>query len=194
MSSAAFTPPKASRSPRADRSGAAVTPAAATPPTEEALDARTQQWLAGFGTPGRSTSRGRQFELRYVLRLLPPANGTSAARRVALRLMRLRMLAATLSGQQPGPEASVRKLLADEHGQDIMNLARDLAGPAGLLEGAGPLGEQSAEWHRGWLFAPALTIGGGTSQVQKNILAERVLGLPAEPRVDTDRAWKDLPR
>ncbi|QLG09887.1 DEAD/DEAH box helicase [Deinococcus sp. D7000] len=67
----------------------AVTPAASTPPTEEALDARTQQWLAGFGTPGRSTSRGRQFELRYVLRLLPPANGTSAARRVALRLMRL---------------------------------------------------------------------------------------------------------
>lgn len=107
----------------------------------------------------------------------------------ALRLMRLRMLAATLSGQQPGPEASVRKLLADEHGQDIMNLARDLAGPAGLLEGAGPLGEQSAEWHRGWLFAPALTIGGGTSQVQKNILAERVLGLPRDADPDAGRPW-----
>jgi alkylation response protein AidB-like acyl-CoA dehydrogenase len=107
----------------------------------------------------------------------------------ALRLMRLRMLAATLSGQQPGPEASVRKLLADEHGQDIMNLARDLAGADGLLEGVGPLGERSAEWHRGWLFAPALTIGGGTSQVQKNILAERVLGLPRDADPDAGRPW-----
>ncbi|MDV6374445.1 SNF2-related protein [Deinococcus arenicola] len=59
------------------------------PQTEEALDARTQQWLAGFGASGRTASRGRQFELRYVLRLLPPSNGTSSARRVALRLVRL---------------------------------------------------------------------------------------------------------
>ncbi|OLV17652.1 DEAD/DEAH box helicase [Deinococcus marmoris] len=56
---------------------------------EEALDARTQQWLAGFGASGRTASRGRQFELRYVLRLLPPSNGTSPTRRVALRVVRL---------------------------------------------------------------------------------------------------------
>ncbi|GGL68605.1 hypothetical protein GCM10010840_03360 [Deinococcus aerolatus] len=66
-----------------------VATAAAPSQTEEALDARTQQWLSGFGASGRSPSRGRQFELRYVLRLLPPSNGTSTSRRLAVRLMRL---------------------------------------------------------------------------------------------------------
>jgi superfamily II DNA or RNA helicase len=56
---------------------------------EETLDARTQQWLAGFGTSPQGPTRGRQFELRYVLRLLPPPNGAVSARRVAVRLMRV---------------------------------------------------------------------------------------------------------
>ncbi len=111
-----------------------------------------------------------------------------------LRLMRLRMLAATIAGQQPGPEASVRKMLADQHGRDIMDLARDLAGADGLLEGAGPLGDDSQDWHYGWLFAPALTIGGGTSQVQRNILAERVLGLPRDGDPDAGRSWSETRR
>ncbi|MBZ9751937.1 ATP-dependent helicase [Deinococcus sp. HMF7604] len=57
-------------------------------PAEEPLDARTQQWLASF-TESRSPGRGRQFELRYVLRLLPPSSTVGGARRVALRLVRL---------------------------------------------------------------------------------------------------------
>jgi 3-oxochol-4-en-24-oyl-CoA dehydrogenase len=95
-----------------------------------------------------------------------------------LRLIRLRTVSAKIQGRQPGPEASVRNALADEHGQHIMGLAKDLAGLRGLLADSGPLGKPAGEWASGFLFSPALTIGGGTSEVQRNIIAERVLGLP----------------
>ncbi|PTA68148.1 SNF2-related protein [Deinococcus arcticus] len=73
------------------------------PPTEEPLDARTQQWLAAFGEQ-QSPGRGRQFELRYVLRLLPPATAGGGGRRVALKLVRLPLRAgegADLRGAEP---------------------------------------------------------------------------------------------
>ena len=95
-----------------------------------------------------------------------------------LRLIRLRTVTAAIRGEPPGAEASVRKILADEHGQRIMGLAKDLAGPGGMLATEGPLGSDPSLWHYGFLFAPALTIGGGTGEVQRNIVAERVLGLP----------------
>jgi alkylation response protein AidB-like acyl-CoA dehydrogenase len=119
-----------------------------------------------------------------------------------LRLIRLRTLSARLAGRAPGPEASVQKLLADEHGQRVMELAKDLVGASGLLVGSGPEGKLPPDrrggateirfseslvpgvervWHYGFLFAPALTIGGGTWAVQRNIIGELVLGLPREP-------------
>ncbi len=120
-----------------------------------------------------------------------------------LRLVQLRTLSARLAGRTPGPEASVQKLMADEHGQHVMEVAKDIAGTAGMLSGSGPVGELPARrrngateirfptnlfpgvdriWHYGYLFSPALTIGGGTWAVQRNIVAEQVLGLPREPR------------
>jgi alkylation response protein AidB-like acyl-CoA dehydrogenase len=57
-----------------------------------------------------------------------------------LRLVRLRTVSAQVRGEAPGPEASIRKVLADEHGQRVFGLAKDLAGPAGMLTDAGPLG------------------------------------------------------
>ena len=103
-----------------------------------------------------------------------------------LRLLRLRLLSAALAGRDQGPEASVRKALADDHGQEVMGLAQRLAGTAGLLDGRGPGGVGGAEgasWTYGFFYAQALTIGGGTSIVQRNIIAERVLGLPKDVTV-----------
>jgi alkylation response protein AidB-like acyl-CoA dehydrogenase len=110
-----------------------------------------------------------------------------------LRVLRLRMVSAVLAGRAPGAEASVRKAVADAHGQHVMDLARDLAGPFGMLTGTGPTAGRGhdpagadaaahgATWSRGFLFSPALTVGGGTAEVQRNIVAEKVLGLPRDP-------------
>ncbi|WP_244898063.1 SNF2-related protein [Deinococcus indicus] len=71
-------------------------------PTEEPLDARTQQWLASF-TETRSAARGRQFELRYVLRFLPPGTSVGGTRRVAVQLTRV-----PLRAEQPDLSAAER--------------------------------------------------------------------------------------
>ncbi|HEY6316490.1 MAG TPA: acyl-CoA dehydrogenase family protein [Acidimicrobiia bacterium] len=119
-----------------------------------------------------------------------------------LRLIQLRTLASRLAGREPGPYASVQKVLSDEHGQHVMELAKDLSGTDGMLAGSGPPGTLAPRartgpteinvatdlvpgvdpvWHYGFLFSPALTIGGGTWAVQRNIIGERVLGLPRDP-------------
>lgn len=105
-----------------------------------------------------------------------------------LELVRLRTLSQRLAGREPGPEASVRKILADEHGQRVMSLGKALIGAGGLLAEAShaevpPMFQTfgTAGFTHGYLFARALTIGGGTGEVQRNILAERVLGLPRDP-------------
>ena len=129
-----------------------------------------------------------------------------------LRLNRLRTLSARLAGKHPGPEASIQKLMADEHGQNTLELARDIAGTSGMLEGAGPEGEVPGRmgmgvtennfrsnqfpnvdpiWHYGYLFSPALTIGGGTFAVQRNIVAEHVLGLQRDINVEKGKTWAE---
>jgi alkylation response protein AidB-like acyl-CoA dehydrogenase len=104
-----------------------------------------------------------------------------------LRILRLRMVAAMIARpagapSEPGPEASVRKALADRHGQRLFQLAVDLCGADGLLAQENPPQLPGLfPWVAGFLFSPALTIGGGTAEVQRNIIAERVLGLPRDP-------------
>jgi alkylation response protein AidB-like acyl-CoA dehydrogenase len=98
-----------------------------------------------------------------------------------LRMLRLRSVAA-LVGRAPGPEASVRKAIADRHGQKLFDLAVDLCGAEGMLARESPPHLPGLfPWSAGFLFSPALTIGGGTAEVQRNIIAERVLGLPRDP-------------
>lgn len=111
-----------------------------------------------------------------------------------LRLIRLRTVTAAIKGRPPGPEASIRKVMADEHGQRIMEMAKDLAGAAGALSDVGPLGTDPDMWGHGFLFAPALTIGGGTGDVQRNIIGERVLGLPHDIDVEQGLSWAEARR
>lgn len=99
-----------------------------------------------------------------------------------LRLLGNRVLTAMLAGRDPGPEASIRKTLADVHGQRVMALAKDLRGPGGMLGVQSPDAEATDVWHWGYLFSRALTIGGGTTEVQRGIIGERLLGLPREPK------------
>jgi 3-oxochol-4-en-24-oyl-CoA dehydrogenase len=129
-----------------------------------------------------------------------------------LDLIRLRTLSARLRGEQPGPEASIRKILGDEHGQHVMNLVKDVLGADGMLTGAGGrafvpgtdtrgLGPSRPStdlhdpgWHDGFLFSAALTIGGGTGEVQRNIVAERVLGLPHDVDIQVGQSWSQNQR
>jgi alkylation response protein AidB-like acyl-CoA dehydrogenase len=110
-----------------------------------------------------------------------------------LRILRLRTVSAVVAGREPGAEASIRKALADEHGQHLMGLVKDLAGAAGMADGSsqGRSPFDSQLWTHGFLFAPALTIGGGTSEVQRNIVGERVLGLPKEPDVEAGKSFSE---
>lgn len=130
-----------------------------------------------------------------------------------LDLIRLRTLTAALKGEQPGPEASIRKILADEHGQHVMGLARDMVGASAMLTGGDGtdafvpgtdskgLGPEKPEgglmhpgWYDGFMFSQALTIGGGTGDVQRNIVAERVLGLPHDVNVTAGMTWAEAQR
>ena len=115
-----------------------------------------------------------------------------------IEIIRMRTLTARLRGEAPGPEASVRKIMADEHGQRAMEVARDITGADAMVIGEpdAKIGKTiwSKSWYSGYMFSKALTIGGGTGEVQRNILGERVLGLPAEPDPTVGMSWAEARR
>ena len=99
----------------------------------------------------------------------------------------------------PGPEGSIGKLSAAELNKDIFECAVDLLGPEGMLYGDYTLREQKRAMdlstpQRAFLRMRANSIEGGTTEVMKNILGERVLGLPGDVRVDRDVPWSQVPR
>jgi alkylation response protein AidB-like acyl-CoA dehydrogenase len=104
-----------------------------------------------------------------------------------------------LAAGQPGPEGSAAKLVFARLNQDISELEVELAGPDGLLYDdwtmRRPQGANFFGRNPGYRFlrAKGNSIEGGTSEILRNIIAERVLGLPKEARADTG-PWKDLPR
>ena len=97
-------------------------------------------------------------------------------------LLTHKIVEAVMNDEDPSPYASIRKARTDANAQAMLELMTDLAGPDGML---GIQDEEAAEtdpWHWAFLFSRALTIGGGTSEIQRNIIGERLLGLPREPR------------
>jgi alkylation response protein AidB-like acyl-CoA dehydrogenase len=109
--------------------------------------------------------------------------------------------AAAQHRREPGPEGSIAKLQMAELNKAIYELCVDLSGTDGLLidtyEEIAPdftTVHGSADVRKAYLRSLANSIEGGTSEVLRNILGERVLGLPGEPRVDRDLPWKDVRR
>ncbi len=103
-----------------------------------------------------------------------------------LELLNARVITKLGRGQIPGAESSVMKLALARIVSKAGELGVALLGPDGL--------RRRGTWQNQLLGAPALHIAGGTDEIQKNLAAERVLGLPAEPRSDRDVPFQDLPR
>jgi len=96
----------------------------------------------------------------------------------ALKVLNLRRAQRAVIGAGPGPEGNVTKLVLAEHGHDRARLQADLAGPAtAFLDGDGALAGFSQ------LATRAMSIAGGTSEITRNQIAERILGLPRDPLI-----------
>lgn len=118
----------------------------------------------------------------------------------AQRLTSERSRASATAGS-PGPEGSIGKMVGAELNQQIYEFCMDLLGPEGILYHSYAMYGANAgtgDWRgpvqQRYLRSRANTIEGGTSEVMRNILGERVLGLPGDLRADAGMAWKDVPR
>jgi alkylation response protein AidB-like acyl-CoA dehydrogenase len=162
--------------------------------------------LGGGPTPRGGGPIGELVDVwRAVRDDLPPTTAAVCRDAVADLWIRAELLRltnqrakATATGGAPGPEGSVGKLASAELGKQIYELALELLGARGMLHAPGYPMARSASHPSGvsgrFLRSRASTIEGGTSEIMRNILGERVLGLPGDIRVDTDVPWRDVPR
>ena len=147
----------------------------------------------GFERGGTATVVYLGFELEFwdLLRDLEKSGRTGdplvrqqlawAYTHVALmRFHGLRLAARMLAGGESGPEASIVKAFRTEYHRRLGEIAVNLAGPASLVRPEGA-GYALGRWQEAFLSSRAGTIYSGTSEIQRNIMAERVLGLPREP-------------
>ncbi|MFP8880985.1 MAG: acyl-CoA dehydrogenase family protein, partial [Myxococcota bacterium] len=102
-----------------------------------------------------------------------------------------RTLTAISRGTTPGPEASIGKLVGAPLRQQMAAFAIDLQGASGSLVSADAA--QEGVWQNAWLGAPGMRLAGGTDEILRNIVAERVLGLPPEMRADKGVPFSDIP-
>jgi len=99
-----------------------------------------------------------------------------------MKLEAYRQLTDALRGRPPGISASINKLVTTELNHDIARTALEILGSAGPLARRAPHVRDRGVWPLDFMYSLGLVIGGGTSQIQKNIIAERGLGMPKEPR------------
>ncbi|MDA3039325.1 MAG: acyl-CoA dehydrogenase family protein, partial [Actinomycetota bacterium] len=112
------------------------------------------------------------------------------AHRQLMKLNGQRAKARSKQGQPPGAESSTGKLMGSDYGRKLREVGLAIEGPHGqLVDGDAPLDGIVQSYG---LFQPAMSIAGGTDEVQRNIIGERVLGLPKEPDVSRDVAWRDI--
>jgi alkylation response protein AidB-like acyl-CoA dehydrogenase len=109
-----------------------------------------------------------------------------------LKYTTYRTMTALSRGQTPGPESSIAKVVSATVMQDMANTAMELEDQYGIITDPelSPLG---AAFQSALMAAPGLRIAGGTDEILRNIIAERVLGLPQDVRLDKEVAFKDIP-
>jgi alkylation response protein AidB-like acyl-CoA dehydrogenase len=142
------------------------------------------------------------FELARTLELdgEPAVKNTAVREKLAewyvktqgLKYTKFRTITALSRGQTPGPEASITKLVSASKLQDIASYGMDLLGMSGAIMDP-ELAPMQAWFQEALLYAPGLRIAGGSDEILRNIIAERVLGLPGDIRVDKDLPFNQLP-
>ena len=110
-----------------------------------------------------------------------------------LKFTRFRTMTALSRGQTPGPENSIAKVVNASKLQDIASYGLDLLGAAGSVM-TPELAPMHALFQEALLYSPGLRIAGGTDEILRNIIAERVLRLPADIRVDKDKPFNQVPQ
>ena len=106
-------------------------------------------------------------------------------------LMKLRTQTALSRGETPGPENSIGKVITANQLQDICNSAIEMQDHYGIMNDTETM-PKNALFQQSFMWAPGLRIAGGTDEILKNIIGERVLGLPQDVRVDKDVPFEDL--
>ena len=109
-----------------------------------------------------------------------------------LKYTSYRAISSLSKGDRPGPENSIGKLVSGMMLQDIATYAMDLQGAAGALTGEAEE-EARGQFQQMLLSSPSMRIAGGTDEILRNIIAERVLGLPGDIRVDKDVPFNKIP-
>lgn len=151
----------------------------------------------GYERVGQSRTHRIERRLAILLKLAQEENALSrngfsdsyvadrivrfAAQVEALRQISAQATAAGVRGVSPGPEASVAKLLTSEVDQAMANFGLDLAGPGGTLERGSVGATKNGNVAQSYLLMRAATFGAGTSEIQRNVIAEKLLGLPRDP-------------
>jgi alkylation response protein AidB-like acyl-CoA dehydrogenase len=109
-----------------------------------------------------------------------------------IALTRMRTISALSSGRTPGPESSISKVVVAKMMQDMGSFAADMAEGAGLIQGGQDALPHLAKLQQTYLYSAGLRIAGGTDEILRNIIAERVLGLPGDKRPDKNIPFNEL--